>query len=235
MDKQNILIAEDIVKYYDEQKVLKSISLEAKKGTVLVLMGPNGSGKTTLVKILSNLEEADGGEVYYQGEKITKDKGLSFRRQIGFIWQRTLLYNDSVYNNVALGLKFRKWSADKIKGRVDAVLDRLDITHLKDRNAKLLSGGQQQKVSIARTLVTEPEIIFVDEPNTSLDLESIELVERIIKEESKEGAAIILITHNFYQAKNLGDEIIFMEEGRKISHEPPEEFFEQREELLRYL
>ena len=235
MKKQTILTAQNIVKYYDNQRVLNAIDLEIRAGTVLALMGPNGSGKTTLIKILSSLEEADRGEVYYQGELINKDNSLNFRRQIGFIWQKTLLYNASVYNNVALGLKFRNYSEDKIKDKVDSTLDRLGIVDLKERNAKSLSGGQQQKVSIARTLVTDPQIIFVDEPNTSLDLESIELVEKIIKEKSQAGVPIVLITHNFYQAKNLGDEIIFLKEGEKVTHETPEEFFEQREELLRYV
>jgi tungstate transport system ATP-binding protein len=235
MSKKVILSAKNIAKSYQQEQILDGVDLEIKQGVVGALVGANGSGKTTLLKILSQLEEADRGEIYYLGEQINEENELHFRRQLGFIWQQTLLYNDSVYNNIALGLKFRELGATKIGERVNQILERLKITGLKEKNAKLLSGGQQQKVSIARALVTKPEIIFIDEPNSSLDLESIHLVEKIIREEAARGAGIILITHNFYQAKELGDEILFINHGTEIINQQTKEFFKQRSELLRCL
>lgn len=230
-----LLVGRKIIKYYGKEKVLDISEITIKQGNILVLMGPNGSGKTTLIKILSQLEEKNTGEIYYQGDKINKKDSLKMRRKIGFIWQKPLLYRGSVYDNIALGLKYRKIRKAEIQKQVNQVLDRLKITNLKDREARKLSGGEQQKVSIARTLVTEPRLIFIDEPNTSLDVESIALIEEIIKEEVKEGVGIVLVTHNFYQAKNLADEIILLRKGKIAAQGEEQEIFTKQEELLKYL
>ncbi|AZO96023.1 ATP-binding cassette domain-containing protein [Halocella sp. SP3-1] len=230
-----LLVGREIIKYYGKDKVLDISEITIKHGSILALMGPNGSGKTTLIKILSQLEEKNTGEIYYQGEKINKRDSLKVRRKIGFIWQKPLLYRGSVYDNIALGLKYRKMGKDEIQKRVAQVIDRLKIINLKDKDARKLSGGEQQKVSIARTLVTEPELIFIDEPNTSLDIESIGLVEEIIKEEVRKGVSIVLVTHNFYQAKNLADEIIILRKGKLVAQGGAEQIFTMQEELLKCL
>ncbi|QTL98900.1 ATP-binding cassette domain-containing protein [Iocasia frigidifontis] len=230
-----LLVGKDIIKYYGKEKVLDISEITIKQGSIMVLMGPNGSGKTTLIKILSQLEEKNTGEIYYQGDKINKKDSLKMRRKIGFIWQKPLLYRGSVYDNIALGLKYRKMGKTDIQRRVNQVLARLKITDLKDKEAKKLSGGEQQKVSIARTLITEPGLIFIDEPNTSLDVESIALIEEIIKEEVKKGVGIVLVTHNFYQAKNLADEIILLRKGKIVAQGEEQEIFVKQEELLKYL
>ncbi|MTI60128.1 MAG: ATP-binding cassette domain-containing protein [Firmicutes bacterium] len=230
-----LLVGREIIKYYGKDKVLDISEITIKHGSILALMGPNGSGKTTLIKILSQLEEKNTGEIYYQGEKINKRDSLKVRRKIGFIWQKPLLYRGSVYDNIALGLKYRKMGKDEIQKRVAQVIDRLKIINLKDKDARKLSGGEQQKVSIARTLVTEPELIFIDEPNTSLDIEGIGLVEEIIKEEVRKGVSIVLVTHNFYQAKNLADEIIILRKGKLVAQGGAEQIFTMQDELLKCL
>lgn len=230
-----LLVGKEIIKYYGKEKVLDISEITIKQGSILVLMGPNGSGKTTLIKILSQLEEKNTGGIYYQGEKINKKDSLKVRRKIGFIWQKPLLYRGSVYDNIALGLKYRKMRKAEIQKRVYQVLDRLKITDLKDREARKLSGGEQQKVSIARTLITEPGLIFIDEPNTSLDVESIGLIEEIIREEVKKGVGIVLVTHNFYQAENLADEIIILRKGKIVARGGAKQIFTEQEGLLKYL
>ncbi|MFW6238597.1 MAG: ATP-binding cassette domain-containing protein [Halanaerobiales bacterium] len=235
MENNLLLRARKICKHYGKEKVLDIEGIELKEGEVVGLLGPNGSGKTTLIKVLSWLEQAAKREIYFRGRRVREENSLEYRRRLGFIWQHPFLYNRSVAENVALGLKFRGLLDKEIEKKVRAVLERVGIYHLRDKNAKMLSGGEQQKVSIARTLVTDPDIIFIDEPNSSLDVESIGLIEEIISEEVERGAGIMLVTHNFYQARELADRIVFLERGSRITEASPEDFFAEREELLRYL
>lgn len=230
-----LLIGKNINKYYGDIKVLDIEEIIISSGKIQVLMGPNGSGKTTLIKILSQLEEMDLGQIYYQGMEISNLESLALRRKIAFIWQNPLLYNGSVYNNIVQGLKYRNIEKKEIENRVNLVMERLKIIDLKDKDARKLSGGEQQKVSIARSLVTDPELIFIDEPNTSLDMESIDIVEEIIKEEKEKGLAIVLVTHNFYQAKNLADEIILLRKGKIIARGEAEHISKKEENFLKCL
>ncbi|WP_027340680.1 energy-coupling factor ABC transporter ATP-binding protein [Halonatronum saccharophilum] len=232
---RDILRGEDIVKYYGGEKILDIGGIRIKKGRILALMGPNGSGKTTLIKVLSFLEQRDGGEIYYQGERVEGKGILNLRRRVGFVWQKPLLYRGSVYDNIALGLKYRKIERKNIRRKVDEILTRLRIDSLRDKQARSLSGGEQQKVSFARTLVSDPNLIFIDEPNTSLDMDSILLMEDIIKEERKKGVSILLITHNLYQARELADEILLLKDGVIIDQGGAEEIFVREQKLLKYL
>ncbi|MCK8825890.1 ATP-binding cassette domain-containing protein [Fuchsiella alkaliacetigena] len=230
-----IISGENIVKYYGEEKILDIEEVVIEEGLVLALMGPNGSGKSTLIKILSQLEECKQSKIYFQGELVTAKNRLAVRRKIGFIWQDPLLYNTSVYENIALSLKFRDLSEEKINTKVGEALTRLNINKLANKNAKQLSGGEKQKVSIARTLVAEPELIFIDEPNTSLDIDSINLVEEIIAEEVEKGVSVLVVTHNFYQAKSLADEVLVLKEGRLVDQDRPENLSIKEEGLLKYI
>ena len=231
----SVISGENIVKYYGEEKILDIEEVVIKEGLVSALMGPNGSGKSTLIKILGQLEECKESKVYYRGEQVTAKNRLAVRRQLGFIWQDPLLYNTSVYENIALSLKFRNLSEEEIDTRVKEALTRLNINKLANKNAKQLSGGEKQKVSIARSLVIEPELIFIDEPNTSLDIDSINLVEEIIAEEVEKGVSVLLVTHNFYQAKSLADEVLVLKEGRLVDQDSPENLSIKEEGLLKYI
>jgi len=235
MEKQKLLRARNLIKFYGSDKVLDIDQIELAEGSVVSLLGPNGCGKTTLIKVLSWLIEAQNREIFFRGQRIKEDNSLNYRRQLGFIWQKPLFYNQSVRDNVALGLKFRGLPGSEVEEKVEAVINRLGIGELKDKAAHRLSGGQQQKVSIARTLVTEPEILFIDEPNTSLDMESINLVEEIIKKEADRGTGIMLVTHNFYRARELSDKVIFLKQGKKVAENSPDKFFAQKKKLLHYL
>ncbi|MBO8126569.1 MAG: ATP-binding cassette domain-containing protein [Firmicutes bacterium] len=220
-------ICRNIRKEYDGKEILSLSELHLPLGKTTVIMGPNGAGKTSLLRILAFLETDYFGDLLVAGEKVGKtlEGTKKFRRRSGVIWQRPVMYNMSVRANVALGLRLRRVKAEEAEAKVDAILAKLGLTQLAHVNAKRLSGGETQKVSIARALVVDPEFIFVDEPSSNLDIEAIELMHRLLLEEKEKGKTIVLITHNLAEAKRLGDYLVFLNQGQVLaSGELPEVF-----------
>lgn len=201
----------NIKKYYNDKLVLDIEKLEIEKGKITGIIGPNGSGKSTLLHIIAGLDDEYSGTVSYD-QKVTSTKPYD---RMTLVSQKPYLFKRKVYANIEYPLKIREFSKDDIKNRVNKVINRLEIEGLKDKKAHLLSGGESQKVSLARALVFEPELLLLDEPTSNIDPESIKVLEREILRFNKEtGATVIIVTHNLEQSNRICDNIIYLEKGR---------------------
>jgi tungstate transport system ATP-binding protein len=202
-------------KCYDTRIALDDISLQIEEGEILALLGPNGSGKTTLLKVLAFLEKPDGGEVKFQGEIVTEKNLEQMRLQSAMVFQRTLLFNTTVFNNVAYGLKIRKIPETTIEEEVSNVLKLVKLDGFEKRSAKKLSGGEQQRVALARALVLKTKLILLDEPTANLDPKNTVIIEEVIANANRElKTTIVMATHNMFQAKTLPQRIALLNAGR---------------------
>lgn len=195
------------------------------KGEVLSLVGPNGAGKTTLLVALCLLTKALQGSIFFKGKKIGEEISIDvYRRKIAMVFQEPLLFNTTVSENVASGLNFRKIKKSKIRDIVDENLKRFGIAHLKDRSARTLSGGEAQRVSLARAFAIGPDILFLDEPFSALDpptRESLVSDFEAILGESR--TTTIFATHDRMEALRLSDRIAVMNNGKILQAGKPEE------------
>lgn len=217
-EKEVLIRAEGIKKYYKTEQVLDVKEFILYKHSFNFLLGPNGSGKTTLLNILSFVDEDYSGNIYYHNRLIKPydEEVLNLRRRFSIIWQNPYLYKGSVEFNIGLPLRLRKIPRKVIKKRVNEICERLDITHLLKKKNNELSGGERQKVSIARALITDPEILFIDEPTTSLDQESNTFYNQLFKKLISQERTILLITHDLTQVKKLADFITVLKGGKVI-------------------
>lgn len=198
--------------------VLDNINLVLESGPTYAIMGPNGSGKSSLLRLLNLLEPASKGDVLYSGIDTRKTDLVSLRREMALVSQNPVMFNCSVFKNVAFGLKFRNVSRAEIKKRVHDMLGTLSLDVYASRNARTLSGGERQKVAIARALVLSPKILMLDEPTANLDLKNEAEIERLIGELKRtRETTIIMVTHEASQARRMADKIIFMRNGRIAS------------------
>jgi tungstate transport system ATP-binding protein len=180
-------------------------------------MGPNGSGKSTFLRLCALLEEPDRGLISYVngGERLEKNTAL--RRRITLVLPRAGIFNSSVFSNVAFGLKVRGVAKKEITNRVQQCLESFGLADKKRQNALTLSSGESQRLGIARAMVTEPEILFLDEPTASVDQENSEIIEEIILGVKKQGLPrVIMTTHDPRQAERLADFRLALRGGRVV-------------------
>ena len=205
----------NVTKVFDGKTALQNINLKINQGEILALLGPNGSGKTTLLKILAFLEKPSKGEVYFFDKKITGRNTEKARLESTMVFQKTVLFGTSVYNNVAYGLKLRKTPKKSIAEEVDRALRLVKLEGFGKRHARKLSGGEQQRVALARALALNTKLLLLDEPTANLDPKNASIVEEIIATANSElKTTIVMATHNMFQAKNLPHRIALMEDGR---------------------
>ena len=204
----------NISKSYNGKTVLKDCSFSFDKAGVYALMGQNGAGKSTFLKICSLLENPDGGGVnYWSGDDILI-KDLELRLRITLVLPKVGLFNTTVFKNAAYGLKIRGIKGNEMKERIDGVLDFAGLLNKADQNALTLSSGEAQRLGIARALVIEPEIFFLDEPTASVDEENTRIIENIILNMKKESrSTIIITTHDRLQAERLADTLLIIHNG----------------------
>lgn len=196
--------------------ILDIPELMVRQGEVLSLIGPNGAGKTTLLQNICHLHKRFYGEVLFRGKIIGKDYAISdYRKRVAMVFQEPLLFDTTVFKNVASGLKFRGVDKNEIERRVGENLERFGIAHLRDRSARTLSGGEAQRTSLARAFAIKPEILFLDEPFASLDPPTREGLthdlEKILMESQ---ITTIFATHDINEALRLSHRIAFMRNGR---------------------
>ncbi|HSB07598.1 MAG TPA: ABC transporter ATP-binding protein [Thermodesulfobacteriota bacterium] len=231
----SILEAKDIQVVKGGTLLLDIPSLVIQEGEVLSLIGPNGAGKTTLLQTLSYLEKPFRGEILFRSQSVNSNRcsTIECRRKLAMVFQEPLLFDTTVFNNVASGLRIRGMKRGEIRDRAMGQLERFGISHLNDRSARTLSGGEAQRTSLARAFAIQPEILFLDEPFASLDPPSrdslIEDLEGILRQTR---TTAVFATHDRLEALRLSDRIAVMDGGRilqvgtprEVTHQPANEF-----------
>lgn len=213
-------------KEYDGMPVIKGLNMRVREGRVLSIIGPNGAGKTTLLRMMALLEKPTEGEIYYRGEKIANSNINAVRKKVTMVFQMPVNFNKTVYKNVLYGLELRKIPESEIKLRVMRALDLVDMKKFAGRRVKKLSGGEQQRLAIARALVLEPELLLLDEPTANLDPKNTFLIESIIRKIKKD-TTVVLATNNPFQADRLSDRVVCLLNGRSIGDGTPREIIDQ--------
>jgi tungstate transport system ATP-binding protein len=199
----------------EKRLVLEVDYLSVEEGQVLAVIGPNGAGKSTLLLALSRLLKSDSGQVTFRGEPIEAMDELEYRRRIGLVLQEPLLLNGSVFENVAMGLRFRRAARSEVNQRVEEWLARLNISHLRDRSVRRLSGGEAQRVSLARAFALQPEVLMLDEPFSALDAPTrSRLLEDFQALLAATSITTLFITHDLDEALYLADQVAVLLQGR---------------------
>lgn len=206
---------------------LRIAELTLYEGEVFCLLGASGAGKTTLLRLLNFLETPDEGELLFDGHSFTPRQTtlpLELLRKVTTVFQRPALLNDNVWNNIIYPLKIRNQRINK--ARILPIVEQLGISHLLRQSSSTLSGGEAQRVAMARALVFNPQVLLLDEPTANLDPNNIRIIEEMVmKYAREEKPTIVWITHNHFQAKRVGDRICLLEEGRIIEISNKETFF----------
>jgi tungstate transport system ATP-binding protein len=209
----------DLSHSYGEREVLQGLSLSIGKGEVFALIGPTGAGKTTLLRIIDLLEVPGAGEIYFDGKCVPRSgkQRLEIRRRISFIHQKPQVFNLSVYDNVACGLRWRGEGKNRIAEKVDHILEMVGLKGYENRNARTLSGGEAQRVALARSLVLEPEVLLLDEPTANLDPVSTAKIEQLISYVARQhNTTMLMATHDMSQGQQLADRIGVLLDGRLV-------------------
>lgn len=210
------LTVRDLVLRFGTDTVIDNLSLDLGPSGCTIILGPNGSGKSLLLKLLHGLVAPTSGRISWSGKtpsEVTKRQALVF--------QKPVLLRRSVAANLDFVLKARR----KDKSRTRWLLDHVGLAHKADQPARLLSGGEAQRLALARALATDPDILLLDEPTASLDPASVLAIERIVSDARARNVRIIFVTHDVGQAQRLGDDIVFMHRGRVAEHSSPDVFF----------
>lgn len=210
------LAVRDLVLQLGEEIVLDGVSFDLGAIGCTMIMGPNGSGKSLLLKLLHGLMQPSAGRVEWGGHAanvVTDRQALVF--------QKPVLLRRSVAANIDFVLKARRKDA----GRRDALLDHVGLSHKASQPARLLSGGEAQRLALARALATDPEVLFLDEPTASLDPASVLAIESIVGDARNRGVRIIFVTHDTGQARRMADDVLFLHRGTVAEHTRSAEFF----------
>lgn len=220
---------QDVNKFYGDFQVLKDINLDIEKGSVTCIIGPSGSGKSTLLRCINGLEEITSGHLIVNGKDI-KDKEVdinSLRKNIGMVFQHFNLYpHMNVLENITLApMKVNGESKEEAEAKALMLLEKVGLSEKKSAYPKNLSGGQKQRVAIARGLAMNPKMMLFDEPTSALDPEVIGDVLAVMKRLAQDGMTMVIVTHEMGFAKEVGDRIIFMDQGTIKEDESSEEFF----------
>jgi len=212
-----LIEVQNLCKEYSGKKVLKDVNLRIQSGEIFAVIGPNGAGKTTLLRLLTLLEEPSGGTISFDGVAVDYSaKGrLALRRRMGMVFQQTVLFNMSVFDNVAYGLEIRGLNERSIEKKVKETLELVRLTGFERKNALSLSGGEAQRVALAQALVIEPELLLLDEPTANLDPKNVSIIEEVLSWVNRERkATLVMTTHNMSQAENLAGRVAFLLDGK---------------------
>jgi tungstate transport system ATP-binding protein len=217
----------NLVKRYGARSVLRIPALTVEQGEILALVGPSGAGKSTLLRLMALLEAPSTGSVTLHAGAEPVDYAsatIEQRRQLVMVFQRPALLSRSVYANVAYGLRMRGQRDGR--ARIEAVLKRVALDHLSNARPNTLSGGEMQRVAVARALICEPRILLLDEPTANLDPYNVRLIESLVSEQhALHGATVVLVTHNVFQARRLATRVALVLDGEVIEAAPTEAFF----------
>lgn len=198
--------------------VLDGLDLSLGGEGISVILGPNGVGKTLLLRLIAGLLPPDGGQIRWGGQPAADQR-------LAMVFQQPMMLRLSVFANVEFALRPQRLSASERQQRTAVVLARVGLAHRAGECARLLSGGEKQRLALARAWVMQPRLLLLDEPTASLDPSATEQVETIIREIRTEGAKVLMTTHNLGQATRLADDIVFLADGRVQEHASAQRFF----------
>jgi len=218
----------DLHQKHGEQDTLKNINVRVDKGEAFALIGPTGAGKTTLLRLIDLLDLPTSGKIYFDGIDVTESgrRRLEARRRMAFVLQKPVVFNTSIYNNIAYSLKWRGSREGSIRQKVSAILEMVDLLADKNRNARILSGGEAQRVAIARAIVSEPEVLLLDEPTANLDPGSTAKIEELVTNIiHRYDTTIIMATHDMSQGQRLADRIGVLINGELLQTGDPRGVF----------
>lgn len=236
----NILISiKNLNKSFEDLKVLNDINLDIRKGEILAIIGPSGSGKSTLLRCINLLEIPTSGELYFEnlnyfGKEDNKykvkidEKSLNVLRSgMTMVFQSFNLFNNlNVKDNINLAqIEILKLSLEEATNNTKKLLEKVGLSDKLESKIAALSGGQKQRIAIARALALKPKVILFDEPTSALDPEMVKEVLQVIKGLASENITLIIVTHEMGFAKEIADRIIFMDEGRILEENEPQELF----------
>ena len=224
-----ILRTENLKKSFGKLEVLKGITTEIRRGEVVSIIGPSGGGKSTFLWCLNLLETPDGGQVLFKGQDIT-DKKLNisqYRQSIGMVFQHFNVFpNLTVLENVTLApVLEKKVPKDQAKEEAMALLRRVGLGDKADEYPRKLSGGQKQRLAIVRAMAMKPEVMLFDEPTSALDPEMVKEVLNVIRELTRSGMTILIVTHEMGFAREVGSRVLFMADGKLLEEGSPADIF----------
>lgn len=240
--RDSLIQVTDLKKHYKMGtiKALDGVTTTINKGDVMVVIGPSGSGKSTFLRSLNLLEEPAGGSIIFEGVDITKKKYKNtqgktvkldidaLRQKMGMVFQHFNLFpHMTILENMVLApMKVRGMSREEAEKKARALLDRVGLADRADAYPIQLSGGQKQRVAIVRALAMEPEVMLFDEPTSALDPEMVGEVLDVMKELAKEGMTMVCVTHEMGFAREVGNRVLFMADGKLLEEGTPEQIFE---------
>src|SRR5437868_10909263 len=219
--------ARNVTKRFGDFVALDDVSVDVTSGSLTALLGPSGSGKSTLLRVIAGLEVPDGGDVFISGREATALAPQ--KRGVGFVFQHYAPFTHmTVWENVAFGLKIRKWEKEAVRSRVDELLELVQLAGLGKRYPAQLSGGQRQRMALARALAPEPEVLLLDEPFGALDARvRKELRSWLLRLHDEMHVTTIFVTHDQEEALELSDSIVVMNKGRVEQTAPPRELYDE--------
>jgi polar amino acid transport system ATP-binding protein len=232
-----VIRAGGVHKAYGGTPVLRGIDLEIRAGEVCCIVGPSGSGKSTFLRCLNHLEKVDAGQVWVNGELVGYERRgnrlhelsekvvAERRRDIGMVFQRFNLFPHmtALENIMEAPLRVRRESRDVVRARAQQLLDRVGLGERGDAYPGHLSGGQQQRVAIARALAMQPTVMLFDEPTSALDPELVGEVLDVMRQLAADGMTMVVVTHEMGFAREVGDSLVFIDEGAVVEQGPPRE------------
>lgn len=197
-----------LVRDYGTKRVLDLEEVTIEKGTRTAIIGPNGAGKSTLLNIVSRIDSASEGEVIYESED---------PRLVTQVFQQPYMLRTSVERNIQYPLRLRNWPEDRMKKRSDELMEELGLLDLRNQKAWKLSGGETQKVALARALSFQPSLLLLDEPTANIDpATTAEIEEMLLKINQEEGTTILFVTHNLAQARRVCNRLLFLDKGKLV-------------------
>ena len=231
MNDNVIISARELQKHFGGHsiKALDGVSTDIHEGEVVVVIGPSGSGKSTFLRCLNLLEEPTAGQIFFRGEEIT-GKGVNInihRQKMGMVFQHFNLFpHMTILKNMTLApMQLLKKSKQEAEEKAMALLQRVGLADRANAYPSQLSGGQKQRVAIVRALAMEPDVMLFDEPTSALDPEMVGEVLTVMQELAKEGMTMVVVTHEMGFAKEVGDRVLFMDEGKLVEEGSPKELF----------
>lgn len=216
---EHILGLLDIQVAFNGSTVLDIDQLQFKQGQTYAIIGPSGAGKSTLLRVMNLLQKPTSGQITFDGNsvKYSGAERLKIQRCMSMVFQKPITFSGSVADNIGLGLKLRGNKSKHMKERVEKAMQMVGLTSYAHRSAATLSGGEAQRMALARAMVVEPRVLLLDEPTANLDPANVAVMEQIIGEVGAQGnTTIIIITHNLHQAKRVAGETVFLNRGKLI-------------------